>query len=228
MKKILVIFTISLLILNCNRVNKISYSENDNKFQDYIGKQKTKALNRGIKEFEDWLMTSIGNKNIEDNYRQYLQYIAENAYDNIPWDVKIALSSETRKLIRESELYNDFFNSFHYHIYFDTIKHETYRIRDSEDSLIIIPIRNRYKPGSNIDSIRKENSYEIRFNLNGKYFNGLRSYSKDTIIISYIMWMDASSGGLSPISVADLFLQNGVNYNDYLTKVVLFQEFCYY
>jgi hypothetical protein len=204
------------------------YSESDKEFQDFLGERKAKALNQGINEFENWLTTSIGNKNISDNYKEYLEFIMTNNYNNIPWNVREALSHKTKKQIRESGLYDDFFKTTEYKIIVDTVRFEIYRIPISKDSSVIIPIRNRYKPGINIDSLRQDWEKEIRFNVYGNYFYGLKNFSNDSVISEYIYWMEGASGGLSPSIVASFFLQDKVKYDDYLTKVVLFQEFCFY
>ena len=223
----LLLIVISLLIISCGSEVKNSYTESDIGFQNHLGEQKTTALNRGIKEFEDWLGTSIGHKNIEDNYREYLQYIFDHRYDSIPWNVNNSCSPDTRVLFMTSGLLDDIYDTIEYIVHIDTINHQFTRVVNSNDSLELIPIGGQlYSPGINIDSLYQDLRYSICFNRKGKYYSGLKKYANDPVIKNYIEDKGMGCGGVSVTIFAGILLQEEVDYDDYLIKVILFYQLC--
>jgi len=222
MRKIIVLITISFVILSCLRGNLKTNS--NTKFQQFIGTEKTNALHTGINEFENWLNKRYGSSNVSENYIKYLNDIIENGYEENVFHC----SSATKKIIRNSGLIYDFYDTVFNTVIIDSIYLEYHIIPGNIETKEFIPIINYIEPGMNFDSIINADSYSVYFNFKGKYYQGIVTYGDKKLLDYYLSIKENESGWVSPLIIADILKQPWIDYNDFIIKSIVFHELCIY
>jgi hypothetical protein len=219
------LFILILIFSNCNQTPYFDFSENDLKFQEYLGKEKSKALNIGIIEFENWLNITFQHDDMNKNYQEFLDHVYNNYRFDTTLNYRSACSEKTKALIHSSGLFDEMFKLMEYEVITDSLNHrqELRLIGTSEEEMMIQIFQN----GVILDSLNEEDKIDLSFQLFRKYFKGLKTFSSDSVNSIYIE-LKESNRTPPPAIIASIFRKANVNYENYLTRVILFQEFAPY
>jgi hypothetical protein len=212
-----------LILISCNSNSTRNRIE---KFETFLGKEKSNALNEKVKCFEIFIKDNFDSLSFEKGVEKYLKIIGKNEYLSYEWDFKNIDKKRITELFKKSGLDKELW------IKPDTVYKDKHGITkkyyiDENDTLTItgemLPIT-RGKPKS-IDEIIEEEKEFYTFNYNSKFIKALDLIKdNDSLIIHYLDAKIGSGGDLDAKFIANELLYDKPEYSDYFTKRIIVIE----
>jgi hypothetical protein len=250
--KLTYIIIIGLIAISCSTWSQ--EKDSDLKaFNDFLGQDKTTALNAAVKSFDHFLKTNYSDfDNQTKRTKAFLEYLQENFEPDSTWNLptkrnqKIIFDFEASELRKEIWIYDYEEYEPKYDIYkiLPPEEQDTTNIQDLGELDLDDLIEEEIIPILNIDSAEiarrekeiarreKETEERIRnslhFNNYGQYLYALAKYNvNDTTIQEYV---DAKvvGGDFSPVLIASGLLSQKIDFEDPFIKRILVTEFYYW
>jgi len=223
-RTIYIIFTI--IFIGCTNQEKHELDPRIEKFESFLGKEESNALNELVKTFELFLEFNFDNSIIDSSYNDYLTKTLDYDFANITWIFDEELQERTYELFEKSGL--------SYQIYLKPIEvwkdDNTIKIKylyiDKNDTVEGLASRSVHKSWNSfqVDSIINQEKELITYNRNGRFFRGLELIKEqDSTIIKYLDDKNAM-GDLAPSIVAGGLLAYNPNFSDYFLKRIIAVE----
>ncbi len=239
---ILISFLLLGFSINCEKSTKNDIED----FNKFLGKEKAKALNEGIKSFDKFLVANYPNQNNQsDRTKEFLKKLSKSLSPDSSWIFTTKRNKEIIEQFESSELRKEIW------IYgkesYDA-KHNIYEIVDyyKQDSLQslgdlkiiedeIIPIQRPARRA--IDSTelaRQEKELEEQYNntlttnVNGEFLYGLAKYANNDSIVQGYVEVKIIAGDISPNIVASALLTQTQDFENPFIKRMIFVELYYW
>jgi hypothetical protein len=220
----------AIIFIGCANQEKQELDPRIEKFETFLGKEESIALNKLVETFELLLENNFNNSKIEESYKEFVIKMINNELQD--FQIDSVIQNRTLDMVEQSGLrYEIYLRPFEVwnderHIY------TKYRYINNADTIDHTPSIGIHKSWSDkvIDSlINNTKKTGFKFNMNGKYMRGLdliKNQNQDSTIHYYLQDKFPIGEWPATIFAANLNAKKP-NYSDYFVKRIIVVELYY-